>query len=163
MEQAITATPAKTAVASILKSILKSSGSQIFSVQFVKKDDTIRNMQARLHVKKDRVHDGKVAPSTAHIPKYLTVYDVAFQNKRSGRIKKYSGLIQDAQGTVEEINEWTSKLAFWTKASPFRNVNCETIISMTVKGIRHQVTADNTLYIRGSEDFNKPDVIVGKG
>jgi hypothetical protein len=60
--------------------IAKSAGS-IFSTQFIKKDKTIRDMTCRLHVKKHLKHGGKVASTTAHIEKYVTVFEMNGQAK----------------------------------------------------------------------------------
>jgi len=56
------------------KEIIMATGGSIFSVQFVKKDGTIRDMTCRLHVKK-YLKTGKPS-TTAHIPKYITVFEM---------------------------------------------------------------------------------------
>lgn len=156
------ATPAQQAIGRICKAILKSSANQFFYVKFVKKDHTIREMQARLHVKKDRVHGGKVKPTTAHIEKYLTVFDVVHEKKRQKAMKEAADIITTSPLSEERTQAFITYKQ-WLKQKSFRNINCETIISMTVKGIRHEITDENTMYIKGSENFNKPDIIVGKG
>jgi hypothetical protein len=49
---------------------------RMFSCIFIKKDKTIRKMICRLHVKKYLKHGGKVASTTAHIKKYITVFEM---------------------------------------------------------------------------------------
>ena len=48
----------------------------IFSCVFIKKDKSIRKMRCRLHVKKHLKHGGAVASTTAHMPKYVTVFEM---------------------------------------------------------------------------------------
>jgi hypothetical protein len=56
------------------KEIIVGTGGSIFSVQFIKKDGSIRDMTCRLHVKK-YLKTGKPS-TTAHIPKYITVFEM---------------------------------------------------------------------------------------
>lgn len=61
--------------------ILETKG-KIFNVMFIKKDKSIREMNARLHVKKHLVHKENPRPSTtAHIPKYITVFEMCGEDK----------------------------------------------------------------------------------
>lgn len=48
---------------------------KIFSVIFTKKDGSSRKMRARMGVTKHHVHEGRPS-TTAHIPNYLTVFDL---------------------------------------------------------------------------------------
>ena len=57
------------------KKIIATHG-KIFSCIFIKKDKTIRKMKCRLHVKKHLIHGGTVASTTAHIEKYVTVFEM---------------------------------------------------------------------------------------
>lgn len=64
----------------IRQTILNANGA-IFSCSFVKKDGSVRDMTARLGVTKHLVGDG---PSkTAHIDKYVTVFDMQKQAYRN--------------------------------------------------------------------------------
>ena len=60
-----------------IRKILTMNGTHIFSVVFTKKDGTKRRMVCRLGVTK-HLKNGveRVASTTSHIPKYLTVYDM---------------------------------------------------------------------------------------
>lgn len=60
---------------SVLESVIKQVGSKYFVVEFVKKNGEIRKMVCQLGVKK--FLKSNAPSSTAHISKYLTVYDVA--------------------------------------------------------------------------------------
>ena len=162
MSTAEAISPARQAVAQFLKSVLRSSGNQIFYVRFIKKDKSIREMQARLHVKKEQVHGGKRASTTAHIPKYLTVYDVRLQAERTREMKRLAGILTSLFSTSEERTKAWSEYKTWKKNIPYRNINCETILDMTVKGIKHIITDENTFFLNGSENYTKPVVIVGR-
>lgn len=154
-----TATPAQKAVGQFLKAVLKSSGNKFFYVRFVKKDKSIREMQARLHVKKDQVHGGTRPSTTAHIGKYLTVFDVQHEAKRMKEMKRLAGIITSYnQDRTEAWKEYKT----WLKDKSYRNINCETILDMTVKGIKHIITDENTFFLKGSENYTKPVVIVGR-
>jgi hypothetical protein len=157
-----TISPARQAVAQVLKSILRSSGNQIFFVRFIKKDKSIREMQARLHVKKEQVHGGKRASTTAHIPKYLTVYDVKLQAQRTREMTRLGNALTSFEFTSIERKELYSEFKQWKKNIPYRNINCETILDMTVKGIKHIISDENTIFLTGSENYTKASVIVGR-
>ena len=59
------------------KAIIMKSGGAIFATSFFKKDGSLREMNARLHVKKYLVHKDNPRPSTtAHIDKYITVFEM---------------------------------------------------------------------------------------
>lgn len=64
----------------LVREAIKETKGCIFSVDFIKKDKTLRNMQARIDV---------TAPlkggvnTTAHIDKYYTVYDMKIQQYRN--------------------------------------------------------------------------------
>lgn len=63
-----------------LKSLIQSNGHQIFSVSFTKKDGTTRQMTCRLGVKAPLKGGSN---TVAHIPKYLTVFDMTKQAYRN--------------------------------------------------------------------------------
>lgn len=85
--------------------ILKSGGA-IFATKFFKKDESMRSMSCRLHVKKYLTHKENPRPSTtAHIEKYVTVFEMCGE------------------------------------ASPkYRNINVETMITLTIDGITYAVS-----------------------
>ena len=61
-------------------------GGKIFQVTFTKKNGELRKMTCRLGVKKGQKTG---APSTtAHIPQYLTVFDMKIQQYRNINIQK---------------------------------------------------------------------------
>lgn len=62
----------------VIKQLLKDSAGRIFTVRFRKVDGSLRTLNGRLGV---HCKTGKPS-STAHIPKYLTVFDM---QKRSFR------------------------------------------------------------------------------
>ena len=57
---------------SLVKTLITANHDKFVGVTFTKKDGEKRNLNGRLHV---RSKTGK-APTTAHIPEYLTIYDV---------------------------------------------------------------------------------------
>ena len=57
---------------SLVKTLIVANHDKFVGVTFTKKDGAKRNLNGRLHV---RSKTGK-APTTAHIPEYLTIYDV---------------------------------------------------------------------------------------
>lgn len=61
-------------VARSIKALLVSNNDKTFTVEFIKKDGTLRKMNCRLGVKK-HLKTGQ-ASSTSHIPRYLTVFDM---------------------------------------------------------------------------------------
>ena len=56
---------------------------KIFTVTFIKKDGTIRNMKARMGVSKYHVNKPSIPSTTAHIPEYLTVFDLVKMQYRT--------------------------------------------------------------------------------
>ena len=54
--------------------LIRSTMGGFFGVEFVKKDGSLRKMNARLGVKAYRKHEGRPS-TTAHIPRYITVWD----------------------------------------------------------------------------------------
>lgn len=56
-------------MSNLLKELIKSNGTKFFSVEFTKKDGTLRQLQG--HVRAVEGHDS-VNP-TAHIDKYITI------------------------------------------------------------------------------------------
>lgn len=56
-----------------LQSLIRSTEGKIFSVEFTKKDKTVRKMNCRLDVKK---HLKGGTSTTAHKPNLIIVYDV---------------------------------------------------------------------------------------
>lgn len=81
-----------------IKEILKSSFGTILNVVFIKKDNSLRSLTGRLGVKS---HLRGGVSTTAHIPKYITIFDFG-------------------------VNQ-------------YRNINCETIQSMKIKGVEYIV------------------------
>ena len=64
-----------------MRSIIETTNGKFFSVKFQKKDNSIREMTCRTGVTSKLKTD---KPSTtAHIEKYLTVYDVGVNNYRN--------------------------------------------------------------------------------
>lgn len=55
---------------------------KFFTVEFVKKDGTLRKMLARMGVTKHHRTDGTPS-TTAHIEKYVTVYDIQAEGYRN--------------------------------------------------------------------------------
>ena len=64
-----------------LRDKIENSNGKIFSVEFVKKDGSVREMTARLGVTKHLVGGGP--STTAHIPKYMTVFDMQAEGYRN--------------------------------------------------------------------------------
>ena len=59
------------------KELIYDTKGAIFGVKFIKKDQSLREMTCRLHVKKHLVHKENPRPSTtAHIDKYITVFEM---------------------------------------------------------------------------------------
>ena len=56
----------------IVKTLIVANGDKFVGVTFTKKDGQKRSLNGRLHA---RSKTGK-APTTAHLPEYLTIYDV---------------------------------------------------------------------------------------
>lgn len=59
--------------------VIRKTRGQFFGISFVKKDDTVRHMTARLGV---HSHLRGGADTTAHIPKYVNVWDARVRNYR---------------------------------------------------------------------------------
>lgn len=92
------------------KAMILNTRGKIFSTTFFKKDNSIREMNCRLHVKKHLVHkDAPIPSTTAHIPKYITVFEMCGED-----------------------------------APKYRNINVETMITLTVSGevfsVAHEAT-----------------------
>lgn len=66
-----------------LRNLIEGTNGKFFTTTFTKKDGTLRTMNCRLGVKKHLVHGGP--SSTAHIPKYITVFEP--KNDGSGSYK----------------------------------------------------------------------------
>lgn len=71
----------KEAITIQIKSAMKSG--KIFNVKFIKKNGDLRDMTARMGVKKHHINTPSVPSTTAHIPKYLTVFDMKIQQYRN--------------------------------------------------------------------------------
>ena len=71
-----------------IKSILDSNEGKMFSVTFIKKDGTERTLNGRLGVKSAT----GAAPTTANIPKYITVYDVVKHDYRNVNVETISSI-----------------------------------------------------------------------
>ena len=56
----------------LVKTLITANQDKFVGITFTKKDGQKRNLNGRLHV---RSKTGQ-APTTAHIPEYLTIYDV---------------------------------------------------------------------------------------
>ena len=72
-----------------LKEIILATNGMIFSVQFIKKDGTLRDMTCRLGVQKNLVGGDN---TVSHLDKYVTVYDMAADGYRhvdTTRIQKF--------------------------------------------------------------------------
>ena len=54
----------------------------VFGVEFIKKDNTVRKMACRLGVQKHRTYTNR-PPTTAHIEKYITVYEMNGKSEKS--------------------------------------------------------------------------------
>jgi hypothetical protein len=67
-----------------IQDIIKSSKGRIFTATFLKKDNSLRKMTCRLGVKKN-LSGG--ANNTAHISKYITVYDMLSRGYRNINIE----------------------------------------------------------------------------
>jgi len=59
----------------------------IFVVKFTKKDKTLRTMTARMGVKKHLVHNDGRKSTTAHIEKYITVFDMGKKAYRTVNVE----------------------------------------------------------------------------
>lgn len=64
------------------REMLEMTRGKFFSVEFVKQDNTLRKMVARLGVKK-HLRSGGAASNTSHIPKYVCAYDVQCKGYRN--------------------------------------------------------------------------------
>jgi len=60
----------------VAKAKIIGTGGRIFSCVFIKKDKTIRKMKCRLNVRKHLVHKDGRPSTTAHIFKYVTVFEM---------------------------------------------------------------------------------------
>ncbi len=61
------------------KKIIKKTKGKLFSVTFVKKNGDLRLLNGRMGVNAGN----KVAPTTAHISKYIVVYDIKAKSFRN--------------------------------------------------------------------------------
>ena len=78
--------------AEAVNEIRKSLGG-FFSVTFTKKNGEERRMTCRLGVKSHLRHKNPTRPATvAHIPKYVTVFDVTKKSYRNVNVKTLAGL-----------------------------------------------------------------------
>lgn len=67
----------------VFKEMITRTNGKFFTVEFVKKDGSIRKMNCRTGVTRHlRAREG-VGSSTAHIEKYVTVYDVHAKGYRT--------------------------------------------------------------------------------
>ena len=61
----------------ILRALLQAAEGSFFTLCFIKKNKDLREMTARLGVRKGLVDpDNPQVPTTAHLPQYLVVWDV---------------------------------------------------------------------------------------
>lgn len=61
---------------------------KIFTIEFTKKDGTLRKMKARMGVTKYHVNKPPIPSTVAHLPQYLTVFDLEKMNYRNVNITK---------------------------------------------------------------------------
>jgi hypothetical protein len=73
---------------------IKSAGNKFFTVEFIKKDGSLRRMNCRMGVKKYLKGTGKPRPET---PGLVIVYDIQAKDYRSFRINKLVSLTIDEQ------------------------------------------------------------------
>ena len=71
----------KEAITVSIKSAMKSG--KIFNVKFIKKNGELRDMTARMGVKKHHINTPSIPSTTSHIPKYLTVFDMKISEYRN--------------------------------------------------------------------------------
>lgn len=74
----------------VLRGLINATDGKFFSVSFIKKDGSLRDMVGRIDVKKYLVGG---ANTTAHIPEYYTVFDInpekGYRNVNLGSIKHF--------------------------------------------------------------------------
>lgn len=81
-----------------VRELLKSAGSTFFTVEFIKKDNTLRKLNGRLKVK-SHLHGGK--STTAHLDKYITIFDVQKEEYRNVNLETIQTV--KLRGTFYEV------------------------------------------------------------
>lgn len=81
-----------------LKNMIENTNGKIFTVVFRKKDGTMREMNARLGVRKHLRSGTPKTSTTSHIDKYVTVYDMKSEGYRNINLET---LVKFKCGTME--------------------------------------------------------------